>query len=365
MTEKNKLLLNLIEKSGKNKEDIEIMIQDKINELSGLVSEEGALYIIANDLGIKLDSDKPKKNEQEFKKIEAITQASVPISFISKIVKKYDKINFSSQNSSEGSVQSILVGDETGIIRIVFWHDKTEILENLQENDIIKIINAYTRENNNSKRIEVHFGQYSDIEVNPKNEKIELKEFNPSQIDFTEKKIDETIEGDKNVKIKGVITSFEIPRFYLACPECFKKVFQDEEGHKCAVHETVKAIKVPIINILIDDGSSSIEAIAFRDRAEKITKLNSEKIILLTEDIEEYNNFSKEIIGTSIELGGNISLSTFSGEKQFLVNQIILIDNNIKKKTEKKAETETKNKQNNDDDLDIEIEEINIDDDLL
>lgn len=49
MTEKDKLLNDLVEKSGKDKEEIEKMISEKTNELSGLVSEEGAIYILANE----------------------------------------------------------------------------------------------------------------------------------------------------------------------------------------------------------------------------------------------------------------------------------------------------------------------------
>jgi hypothetical protein len=364
MSEKEKLLLELVKKSGKNEEDIEKLVLNKVNELSGLVSEEGAMYIIANELGVKLGTERQKKTNNEMKKIKEITEAKVPISFNSKVIRKYDKVTFSSQNGSEGNVQSLLVGDDEAIIRIVFWNDKTEILDNIQENDILKILNAYTRENNNSGRIEVHFGQYSDIEVNPKDVKIELKEFVPQNVDFEGKKINETEEGNRNILLKGTITSFEIPRFYLACPECFKKVFQDEDKQKCAVHGEVEAIRIPIINFMLDDGSGHIEAVAFRDRAEKICSLESKDIISLTEDIEKYNNFSKNMIGASIEVGGNISISTLSGEKQILVNQLIKLETKtIEEVANEIIEEDNNSKKMIEDDLDI--EEIDIDDDLL
>ncbi len=383
MSERDKLFKSLVKKSGKAEEEISNLIKEKVDELSGLVSEEGAIYIIANDLGVRLETDKPKK-DADMVKIEDITEPKTPVSFMCKVLRKYDRVTFSSSNGSEGSVQSVLAGDETGVIRVVFWNDKTEILENIHDKDILKIINAYTRENNNSERIEVHYGQYSDIEVNPKGVDIKVQEMK-SDIDFKKKKINELEEGERNVSIEGIVTDFEIPRFYLACPDCFKKVFQDEGSYKCAEHNDVEPMKVPIVNIIIDDGSGSLGTVSFRDRAEQITKLSKEDIIGLTEDIDKYREFSKKMIGNKVSIGGNVGVSNLTGEKQFLVNQIIgvavktvdevaqeLID---EEKSDKKMNTETKSdsskhkeemdKKSFDDDMDIDIEEIDIDDDLL
>lgn len=372
MSEKQKLLDSLIEKSGKSKEEVEKLLNEKVDELSGLVSEEGAIYILANDLGIRLDHEKPKK-EADMSKIEDITEPKTPVSLFCKVIRKYDRVEFNS-SKTQGSVQSILVGDETGIIRIVFWNEKTELLENIQEQDTLKIINAYTRENTNSQRIEVHYGQYSDIEVNQEGIQIKLKEFTPSQVEFTQKKVSELQEGDRNVKISGMITDFDIPRFYLACPDCFKKVFQDEGTYKCAEHEEVEAQRIPIVNMVIDDGTATIAIVGFRDRAEDLANAKTDEILSLTENVDKYREFSKKIVGTKIELGGNVSANKLTGEKQVLVNQILgiesktveeIVKEELKEETKVKKETKSEPKKEEDDDLDMDIEEIDFDDDLL
>ena len=381
MTEKEKLFEELIKKSGKSREELEKLVSDKVNELSGLVSEEGAIYIIANEMGIRLDTDRPKREINQLK-IEEITQPKTPVSLVCKIVKKYDKVSFSTDSGSEGSVQSILAGDETGVIRVVFWNDKTELLDSVQEGDILKIINAYTRENTNSERIEVHFGQYSDIEVNPQGVEIEVKEFVPEEIEFEEKKVTEINEGDKNIKITGVITTFDIPRYYFGCPECYKKVFQDEGTYKCAMHDEVEAMRIPIVNIVVDDGSGSISVVGFRDRAQDLTKLTKEKLLELTEDIDKYNEFSKSIIGSKVEVGGNTSQSPLTGENQILVNQVISINlkdidelakeiiNEDEKEVSQESDEENKKKKTEKesnflDDDELDIEEIDFNDDLM
>ena len=373
MTEKEKLVENLIEKTGKSKEELSLLINDKVNELSGLVSEEGAIYIVANELGVRLEAERPKK-EVELVRIENIKEPKVPISLLIKVLKKYDKINFTSKKGNEGSVQSILAGDETGIIRITFWNDQTDLLENIHEGDILKIINAYTRENTQKpERIDVHYGQYSDIEVNPEGISIETPEFKPMGFDSTDKKISEIEEGDKNVRIEATITDFDIPRFYIACPNCFKKALQDEGVSKCAEHGEVEAIKVPIVNLIIDDASGTIPIVGFRDRAEKITGLSSENIISLTEDIDKYRDFSNKIIGAKTIIIGNVGTNSMTGETQIMLNNIELVEiDESKVRVEKENKKEEENKQENvvNEDVsdsidDIEIEEIDLDDDLL
>jgi hypothetical protein len=385
MTEKQKLLENLVEKSGKTNEELNELISEKVNELSGLISEEGAIYIIANELGVRLDSERPKK-EANLVKIDEVTEPKTPVSLNCKVLRKYDRVNFSSKKGGDGNVQSILVGDETGIIRIVFWNEKTQLLENVHEGDILKIINAYTRENPNQERIEIHYGQYSDIEVNPKGVEVEVKEFQPNTIEATEKKIPDIKEGERNIKLSGVITDFEIPRYYVGCPECFKKVFQDENTYKCAEHDEVEAIKIPIVNIVLDDGEATIGIVGFRDRAESMTGLKDKEIISLTEDIDKYRDFSKKIIGSKIDIVGNASLNNMTGEMQVIANQILNIEfkdieevakelieednSKSKEKTQKQeikketAKQEESQSSQDDDDLG-EIEEIDIDDDLL
>ena len=389
MEEKEKLLKNLAELTKKSEKELQKLVLDKINELSGLVSEEGAIYIIANELGVKLANDKVKKNAStaEFKKINEITEAKMPVSLVCRVIKKYDKVTFSTKTGGEGSVQSLLVGDETGVIRVVFWNDKTEMLENIKEKDVLRVINAYTRENPNLERIELST-QYSEVEINPKDVDVKLKEFIPTGIEFKSKKISELNEGDKNIKLNVIVTDFEIPRFYFACPECFKKIFQDEGVQKCAEHNEIVAIKIPIVNLVVDDGENTINIVGFRDRAENLTGAKAEEIISLTQDIDKYKHFSRKMVGSKMDIAGNVSVSSMTGDKQFLVSQVLGVEfkdvsqiaeelvseskssKSKSKKEEKKSESKkeektAKEKAAFEDEIDLEIEEINIDDDLL
>ena len=48
------LVEKISEESGKDKDEIQERIEDKMKELSGLVSEEGAAHLIAKEEGVEL-----------------------------------------------------------------------------------------------------------------------------------------------------------------------------------------------------------------------------------------------------------------------------------------------------------------------
>ena len=73
----DELYTTLSSQTSKSKADLKFLVENKVKELSGLVSEEGAIYIIANELGVKLESKSSSINQSdssqiEFKKIEEI-----------------------------------------------------------------------------------------------------------------------------------------------------------------------------------------------------------------------------------------------------------------------------------------------------
>ena len=50
----NQILEKITVKSGLSLDEINAKIDDKLKQLSGLISKEGAAHIVANELGIKL-----------------------------------------------------------------------------------------------------------------------------------------------------------------------------------------------------------------------------------------------------------------------------------------------------------------------
>ncbi|MDF1537736.1 MAG: OB-fold nucleic acid binding domain-containing protein [Candidatus Thorarchaeota archaeon] len=70
------------------------------------------------------------------------------------------------KDGSEGKVLSMIVGDDTGTTRFVFWDDHAEAASEIQEGEVIKLTGGMTRAGRNESEIEVHAGRSSTIERN-------------------------------------------------------------------------------------------------------------------------------------------------------------------------------------------------------
>ena len=177
----------IIEETGLSTKDIQDMVEEKKKELKGLISEEGALFIIAKELGV----DVREENKDLIKDIDIniadITPHMKNISLIGRI-KEINQINtFNKKDGGEGRVGSFSMNDPTGDIRIVLWDDDVNMLaqDNFVVNELVKIFNGYAKEGKYGT--EIHLGRIGKIQLSPedadytkypksKHEDIEIKD---------------------------------------------------------------------------------------------------------------------------------------------------------------------------------------------
>ena len=113
--------------SGKlGSDELELKLKAKINELSGLISEEGAAHIIANELGVEIVSTNTTKKL----KIKEIYAGMRSVTTVGKVMRKFEVREFSKEDRS-GKVCSVILGDDTGTIRTVFWNDQVDLLKDV------------------------------------------------------------------------------------------------------------------------------------------------------------------------------------------------------------------------------------------
>ena len=77
------------EASGLSEEEIKGKIDAKLDQLSGLVSKEGAAYIIANELGVKLFEQTSGKLQ-----IKNILAGMRDVETVGKVTRKFDVKEF-------------------------------------------------------------------------------------------------------------------------------------------------------------------------------------------------------------------------------------------------------------------------------
>ncbi|MCG3261078.1 MAG: hypothetical protein H7644_15085, partial [Candidatus Heimdallarchaeota archaeon] len=111
-----------------------------------------------------------------------------------------------------------------------------------------------------------------------------------------------------------IVQAFE-PRFFNVCPECKKKVIQEEENFICNEHNKVIPEKRALINLVLDDGTETIRAVLFHDSL-------SIYDILGKENVEELSKQKQEIIGKEMIFSGNVRTNKFFNNPEFVVNGV-------------------------------------------
>jgi replication factor A1 len=274
-------------------------IKAKITELSGLISEEGAAHIIANELGIELVSDKQTKL-----KIKEIYAGMRNVSTVGKVVRKFDVHEFQ-KGDSTGKVCSLIIGDETGTTRVVFWNEQVDLLQSVNQDDIILVENAYVRENNNNK--EIHLGDRGDIKVNPEGEKVEKVRQGTS---FERKTIAELNDNTEGVEILGTVVQVFDPRFFTVHPESGRRLREGEE-------EGVTPALSYVLNAVLDDGTGTIRAVFWKNQTNHLLDKAEEDMAKFKDDLASFESLKTDLLGEQFKLMGRVKKNEMFDRMEF------------------------------------------------
>ncbi len=326
----NTIIEKIKESSDLSEQQIKDKIKDKLEQLSGLISEEGAAHIIANELGIKLYEPSGKLQ------IKNILAGQRNVEVVGKVQRKFEVRDFDT-GERKGKVGSFLIADETGLIRVVLWNDMTEQLEKINEGDIVKLKSGYVRENNNRK--EIHLNEKSSLDINPEGEKIENVKTEPVS---TRKKISELQGDEQDIELLGTIVQVYDPRFFEVCPECGKRVQQKDDGFYCQEHNKVEPTHSYVTNIFLDDGSDNIRVVFWRNQTQKLfNKTNDEILAMKDGSFEEAKN---DLLGNIIKVLGRSSKNEVFNRVEFVPNLVYVNPNPEEeiKRLEKESKEEAK-----------------------
>lgn len=320
------LLKKIIEESELDEEGVKEKISEKMKEFSGLVSEEGALHLVAREIG--LETTNQKKNEL---KIENIVPGMRKVQLKSKVVDIGEEREFDKDDGSKGKVRNLVLGDETGTIRMPLWNDQTELGNKLNKKDIIKIKNGYSRESNRGN-VELKIGNTTEIK------KVEDKDFpdvKSTSSGGSYKKSDILGINQENTNytlIGSVLTIYTNNPFYNSCPKCRRKVKENEGKFECEEHGEVNPEKTLAISGVLDDGTDNIRGVFFRENAEKLLNLKE-----TPESEDEVEKAAEEAIGRKIELKGSARYNDYFNRIEIISDNVKILNpsNIIKEKIEK------------------------------
>jgi len=314
----NDIIFKIKEKTNLSEEDINKKIDEKLAQLSGLISRQGAAHIVANECGVKLFEATTGKLQ-----IKNILSGMRNVETVGKIQKIFEVREFNT-GARSGKVGSIIIGDETGTIRIVLWNDQADKLKEFKENDILKIVGGYVREN--QARKEIHVNDRSKLILNPEGEKIDkVKEFSTER-----KQITNLAENDQNIEILGTIVQAFEPRFFEVCPECGKRAMQHHDGFICDQHNNVTPVYSYVMNAVIDDGSlpdGTIRSVFFKSQADRLLNKTPEQMLKYRDSPGDFEQAKQELLGKIVKLVGRVSKNAMFDRLEFTA-QLVFPDPN-------------------------------------
>ena len=224
-------------------------IDKKIQSVGGLLSEEGALLLIAGELGISIE-DTSKEKKHFF--ISDINEGMQHVDISGRIMRIFDVNTFQRKTGTEGRVQNIVIADNTGSIRIVFWDDQIEKIKHFKRGDVVTIRNGYLRKGLNNE-FEISLGKEGFITSGH-----ESPDY--PQINYVKLKIRDIEDKMNNIDITGRVSAIFGIREFIKKDGSTGKVgsfmIMDDTGE---IRVTLWDKKADLLNNLVKNDIITIE----------------------------------------------------------------------------------------------------------
>lgn len=259
----------------------------------------------------------PKQNL--LRKLNELNEAMNEVDVIGRIKRIFEEKTFE-RKDRQGSLKSFILFDDTASIRCVAWNELSDELNELKENDLVKVKGAYCKKGFNG--IELHLGWKARILKDPATAlQIPLV---AGRQELEEIKLVEAVDGMSFKKVKAFIVSVDERLFsFPACPECGKKLSAEEGKFLC---NKCGQIKEPVHKIILafdlDDGTGRIKAKAFGEKAEKLAVLPKE-IVGKKAGENALDDLLPEIrerlIGKELVFEGSFKRNAFKDETELII----------------------------------------------
>ena len=238
-----------------SKENFVQRVKEKVESMGGLCDEPMAAMLVANELGF---SDVGRDSV----KIENITAESGPVNFVAKVVSVFDTKEFTRNDGTIGRVGNIIVGDETGKIKVTLWDNMADFIKDGK----VKIgqtlqISGYAKQG------------YSGVEVNIGNNGV-LAE--------TEEEIDVVASSQRIKDVKDGMGDLNLTGKVLEISEI--RTFQRKDGNSGRVG-----------SLLLGDATGTLRVTLWDEKTEFLNQIEYGDTVELINAYARENAFSQKV----------------------------------------------------------------------
>jgi replication factor A1 len=231
-----------------SQEQILALIEEKKREGRGLLSDEGAARLVAEELLIQT-----RGTELGRMRVKDLVPGLNDVTISGRVLLTWPPQNFQRKDGTPGRVMRIVFADKTQTARCAVWDRHVDVLTRAGDlqGKILRVGHAYTRQGM-AGDTEVHAGDRSSIEIDPEDmPNSDLPEFGDL---FTP--LSKLVAGATQVNAIGIVQTE--PRHYS---------FQKEERAGS------------VLRTLVADESGGIPFVAWNERAEELRELKAGDIL--------------------------------------------------------------------------------------
>jgi ssDNA-binding replication factor A large subunit len=297
------------------------MVEAKKEGMKGLVSDEGAAYIIANELGVKFLPD----NVEEALPLDSVVPGLKSLSVNGRVTNVFPVNSFESKGR-KGKVGNFVIGDGSGSVRVTLWNDMANLLgeSKIVVGDVISVKNAYSRQG--LRGVEVHLSNRSRVLINP--EGVSMPDVKPV--------VSQSVQGDSVTA--SVTHVFDRISFFDVCPDCRKGV----KSGSCPSHPKAVPVKNLVLSLNLDTGIEVVRAVLFGNVVEEVSGFSAKQVY--DEFVNSNSNdvllnvLRSKLLGKTVTVSGRKQVNDFSGRQEIVANSVesvldpvVLINDLLKK----------------------------------
>ena len=252
------ILKEIVEKSNKSEEEVQKLIKEKVEKFSGLLTEQGAAFMVGKELGV---GEQPAEEI----KISELEEGMKGIEVKGKIETVFPVKEFE-RNGKKGKLQSIIISDGEGEIRTTLWNDQIDKYDLTRGSEVI-VTNGIVSTYNEKKQLGLGFNG-------------ELKVLKKVEAKF--EKLSDLKGGMRGINVIGkLLRKFPVKEF--------------DSGER----------KGKLCNFQFGDETALLRATAWNEQADKVWQFNE------GDALELMNAYTKEgMFGVELHIGYSTQIKT-------------------------------------------------------
>lgn len=230
--------------SGKSTEEILQLIDQKKEKFSGLLTDSGAAFMIAKELGVAIE-----KEISETTKINALKEGMNNVDVEARLKRIYPPKEFE-KNGKKGKLQNLVLWDGNGEVKATLWNKDVDKFneKGIQRGACLKMTNCSVSAYNEVLQLNLNYNSSFDLL-----EKTEIPEIDSKVTSIT----------DLDSNLNDVSVKVTIKKIFPA------KEFENDKG-------TGK-----VMNFFISEGVNEIRATAWNEVCDQVDEIGEGEVVTI------------------------------------------------------------------------------------